>query len=166
MRTSEIGRSVRASSSRFVVTLVDALAGIAIINAQQIDKVRAVMGKLIVEETKRKIDLVIRAIMSCLGYRSSAIPADLTEGTSYARLSLMSTNLLRTSFYDFHIEHGGKMVDFAGWEMPLLYSSILEEHRHCRTSAGFFDVSHIDQLASRKSGACKLNQEIFARAVH
>lgn len=38
------------------------------------------------------------------------------------------------------------MVDFAGWDMPLSYGSILEEHRHCRTAAGFFDVSHMGRL--------------------
>lgn len=57
-----------------------------------------------------------------------------------------ATKLHRTPFHAYHLEHGGRMVDFAGWEMPLLYSSILEEHRQVRTSGGFFDVSHMGRL--------------------
>jgi aminomethyltransferase len=57
-----------------------------------------------------------------------------------------ATQLLRTPFHSFHLQHKAKMVDFAGWEMPLSYGSIIEEHRHCRASAGFFDVSHMGRL--------------------
>jgi aminomethyltransferase len=54
--------------------------------------------------------------------------------------------LKRTPFYDFHMKAGAKMVDFAGWEMPLLYRSITEEHEHTRKSASIFDVSHMGRL--------------------
>lgn len=57
-----------------------------------------------------------------------------------------SAALKRTPFYDLHVALGGKMVDFAGWEMPLAYGSILDEHRHCRESGAFFDVSHMGRL--------------------
>lgn len=77
----------------------------------------------------------------------------------------MSTNLLRTSFYDFHVEHGGKMVDFAGWEMPLLYTSILEEHRHCRSEAGFFDVSHMGRLRFSGRHARKFLDSVCTRQI-
>ena len=77
----------------------------------------------------------------------------------------MSTNLLRTSFYDFHVEHGGKMVDFAGWEMPLLYTSILEEHRHCRSAAGFFDVSHMGRLRFSGRHARKFLDSVCTRQI-
>ena len=56
------------------------------------------------------------------------------------------TQLLRTPFYKWHLEYGAKMVDFAGWEMPLLYTSIIDEHRWVRSSGGFFDVSHMGRL--------------------
>ena len=49
----------------------------------------------------------------------------------------------QTSLYETHLQHGGKMVDFAGWQMPLHYGSQLEEHRTVRQSAGMFDVSHM-----------------------
>lgn len=57
------------------------------------------------------------------------------------------------------------MVDFAGWEMPLLYSSILEEHRHCRTQAGFFDVSHMGRLRFSGRHARKFLDRVCTRQV-
>ncbi|QQD73939.1 glycine cleavage system aminomethyltransferase GcvT [Acidithiobacillus ferrivorans] len=52
----------------------------------------------------------------------------------------------RTAFYDWHVAHGARMVDFAGWEMPLNYGSQLAEHEAVRQTAGLFDVSHMRPL--------------------
>ncbi len=52
----------------------------------------------------------------------------------------------RTALYDRHRSLGAKMTEFHGWEMPLYYTSILEEHRAVREAVGFFDVSHMGQL--------------------
>jgi len=49
----------------------------------------------------------------------------------------------RTPLYEKHVEAGAKLVDFAGWEMPLHYGSQIEEHHVVRRSAGMFDVSHM-----------------------
>ena len=49
----------------------------------------------------------------------------------------------KTALYDEHVAAGGKMVDFAGWSMPVNYGSQIEEHMAVRTSAGMFDVSHM-----------------------
>ena len=49
----------------------------------------------------------------------------------------------RTPLYEQHVIAGGKMVDFAGWDMPLNYGSQIEEHHVVRTAAGMFDVSHM-----------------------
>ena len=54
--------------------------------------------------------------------------------------------LKRTPFHEFHVSAGARMVPFAGWEMPLVYSGIVEEHVQCRTSGAFFDVSHMGRL--------------------
>ena len=60
--------------------------------------------------------------------------------------------LQRSPLYELHVELGAKMVPFAGYDMPLSYpSGILAEHRHTRTKAGLFDVSHMGQV--RVSGA-------------
>ena len=52
----------------------------------------------------------------------------------------------RTALFDCHIEAGAKMVDFHGFELPIWYSSIQEEHLATRASAGLFDVSHMGFL--------------------
>ncbi|MEQ8315690.1 MAG: glycine cleavage system aminomethyltransferase GcvT [Gammaproteobacteria bacterium] len=49
----------------------------------------------------------------------------------------------QTPLYQKHVDAGGKMVDFAGWDMPIHYGSQLEEHNQVRTAAGVFDVSHM-----------------------
>ena len=54
--------------------------------------------------------------------------------------------LRRTSLFDEHVKLGAKIVPFAGFEMPLQYSSIIEEHRWVRQSAGVFDVSHMGEI--------------------
>jgi glycine hydroxymethyltransferase len=53
------------------------------------------------------------------------------------------TELKRTALFETHKELGGKMIPFAGWEMPVWYSSVVEEHNATRQAAGLFDVSHM-----------------------
>src|SRR5262249_49104532 len=62
--------------------------------------------------------------------------------------------LKRTPLHALHVARGGKMVPFAGYEMPVQYAAgVLKEHLHTRSAAGLFDVSHMGQLALRaKSG--------------
>ena len=52
----------------------------------------------------------------------------------------------KTPLYDKHIELGGKMVDFAGFDLPVQYSSVMAEHKATRNSVGLFDVSHMGEL--------------------
>ncbi len=59
------------------------------------------------------------------------------------------SELKRTPLRDFHAAHGGRLVDFAGWEMPVQYRSILEEHKAVRRAAGLFDVSHMGEVDVR-----------------
>lgn len=54
--------------------------------------------------------------------------------------------LKRTPFYDFHVKSGARMVDFAGWEMPIVYRSIVDEHEQTRKSGSIFDVSHMGRV--------------------
>lgn len=53
---------------------------------------------------------------------------------------------LRTVLHDWHVNHGARMVDFAGWDMPVVYSGIVEEHQAVRTACGIFDISHMGRL--------------------
>lgn len=53
----------------------------------------------------------------------------------------------RTPLYDFHVKNGGKIVPFAGYELPVQYPmGVMEEHHHTRRAAGLFDVSHMGQI--------------------
>jgi aminomethyltransferase len=61
----------------------------------------------------------------------------------------MSDPLRRTSLYDSHVALGGRIVPFAGWEMPVQYTGIVDEHQAVRTAAGLFDVSHMGELEMR-----------------
>ncbi|KAF8224115.1 glycine cleavage system T protein [Tricholoma matsutake] len=56
-------------------------------------------------------------------------------------------DLRRTGLYDFHVDHGAKMVEYAGYEMPLVYGDVgqVASHNHVRNSAGLFDVGHMVQ---------------------
>ncbi|MGC8885578.1 MAG: glycine cleavage system aminomethyltransferase GcvT [Verrucomicrobiia bacterium] len=54
--------------------------------------------------------------------------------------------LKRTPLYQKHIELGAKLVDFAGWEMPVQYTTLLDEHLAVRSNVGIFDISHMGQL--------------------
>ncbi len=57
-----------------------------------------------------------------------------------------ATSLERTPLYARHVESGARMVPFAGYEMPVQYTGVIEEHRAVRTDCGAFDVSHMGEL--------------------
>ncbi len=59
----------------------------------------------------------------------------------------------QTILHDKHVALGAKMVDFAGWHMPVQYSSIIEEHKAVRDGAGLFDVSHMGEIFVDGAGA-------------
>jgi aminomethyltransferase len=60
-----------------------------------------------------------------------------------------TTDLRRTPLYDRHAAAGARLVPFAGWEMPVQYVGIREEHIAVRTAVGLFDVSHMGQVETR-----------------
>src|SRR5215470_4725173 len=55
----------------------------------------------------------------------------------------MDTSLKRTPLFEAHVAAGARMVPFGGWEMPVQYTGIVEEHRTVRSAVGLFDVSHM-----------------------
>jgi aminomethyltransferase len=55
----------------------------------------------------------------------------------------------RTPFHAFHKEAGARMIDFGGWDMPVQYTGIIEEHLACRNKVGLFDVSHMGEVRFR-----------------
>ena len=61
--------------------------------------------------------------------------------------------LQRTPLYAAHQKLGGKLIEFGGWEMPVQYSSIIDEHLAVRKAAGLFDISHMGEASVRGAGA-------------
>ena len=74
-------------------------------------------------------------------------------------------SMKHTPLYQAHLDAGGKMVDFGGWEMPLNYGSQLEEHNQVRKDAGMFDVSHMTVVDFKGSEAKKFLQILIANDV-
>ncbi|MGE3181844.1 MAG: glycine cleavage system aminomethyltransferase GcvT [Phycisphaerae bacterium] len=69
----------------------------------------------------------------------------------------------KTALNELHRQYGAKLVDFAGWEMPVMYTSITEEHNWCRQHVAAFDVSHMGRLRFRGGDAEKFLQRMCTR---
>ena len=77
----------------------------------------------------------------------------------------MDTSLKRTPLFSAHVEAGARMVPFGGWEMPVQYRGIIEEHRAVRSAAGCFDVSHMGEFEIEGPGALAVLQRLTTNDV-
>ena len=77
----------------------------------------------------------------------------------------MDPTVLRTPLYDWHARHGARLVEFAGWAMPVQYSSIIEEHQATRSAAAITDISHMGRLRFEGPGAAVFLAELLTRRV-
>lgn len=73
--------------------------------------------------------------------------------------------LKQTPLYDVYKEYGGKTIDFGGWELPVQFSSIKEEHEAVRTKAGLFDVSHMGEVEVSGKDALSFLQKMMTNDV-
>src|SRR3954471_15062340 len=73
--------------------------------------------------------------------------------------------LKRTPLYDRHVAAGAKLVPFAGWEMPVQYGGIREEHLAVRGAAGVFDVSHMGEVETSGPQALAFLQRMLSNDV-
>src|SRR5690606_12635710 len=71
----------------------------------------------------------------------------------------------RTPLYEWHTAHGGRIVDFAGWSMPVQYGSIVDEHQATRTAAGLFDISHMGRVLIDGPDAARFLDWLLTRSV-
>ncbi|MGD0518439.1 MAG: glycine cleavage system aminomethyltransferase GcvT [Thermoguttaceae bacterium] len=71
----------------------------------------------------------------------------------------------KTPLYDWHVSHGGRMVEFAGFMMPVQFTSIIQEHRTTRGIAGMADISHMGRLRFEGPGAAVFLAELLTRRV-
>ncbi len=77
----------------------------------------------------------------------------------------MSELLQRTPLHSFHVRNGARMVPFAGWEMPVQYTSIIEEHNAVRQKAGLFDVSHMGECRVTGPDAARFLDRVMTNAM-
>ncbi len=72
----------------------------------------------------------------------------------------MSTK--KTSIYDCHVKHGGKIVEFAGWYLPVEFSGLINEHNSVRNNVGIFDVSHMGEVTVKGDRAGEFVRNLVA----
>jgi aminomethyltransferase len=78
---------------------------------------------------------------------------------------MTSNHLLKTPFHDWHAAAGARLVDFAGFEMPVQYTGITPEHNAVRNVAGLFDISHMGRLWFTGPDACRFLDHIVTNDV-
>jgi aminomethyltransferase len=96
-----------------------------------------------------------------LGVAAAAAPAGSLTGA----LAAATETLRRTPIYERHAALGARVVPFAGWEMPVQYEGIRQEHQAVRTSAGLFDVSHMGEIETTGPQAEEFLQRILSNDV-
>ncbi|MEK6246883.1 MAG: glycine cleavage system aminomethyltransferase GcvT, partial [Planctomycetales bacterium] len=77
----------------------------------------------------------------------------------------MTVTLAKTPLHDWHADHGGRMVEFGGWSMPVQYTSIVDEHLATRKAVGLFDISHMGRLRFDGEGAARFLDSLVTRKV-
>ena len=87
------------------------------------------------------------------------------QGVTCGRLPPAADTLRRTPLFDRHEQAGARLVPFAGWEMPVQYEGIRQEHVAVRTSAGMFDVSHMGEIETSGPQAEALLQRLLSNDV-
>ena len=75
------------------------------------------------------------------------------------------TELYRTPLYDVYKKHGAKTIDFGGWDLPVQFTSIKEEHEAVRTKAGLFDVSHMGEVEVQGEDSLAFLQKVVTNDV-
>jgi len=109
------------------------------------DVMRKIPGPVIVRESDREYDSILDGDQYgknkpfYLGMREET--GDPLPDFEWEEID--DPKLQRTNLYDLHVELGARMVPFAGWEMPVRYDSVMEEHNAVREKAGIFDVTHM-----------------------
>ena len=71
----------------------------------------------------------------------------------------------KTPLNEFHRKLGAKMTDFAGWDMPMLYSGIIEEHKSTRNRSGLFDISHMGEIMVKGKEVVKFLEKITCNSI-
>lgn len=101
-----------------------------------------------------------------VGHAQSVRQTSRQTGSTNRGITVSSVDqLLQTPIHAWHVQHQGRMVDFAGWSMPVQYSSIIDEHHQTRNAIGIFDVSHMGRLFFEGSSIDKFLDSLTTRRV-
>lgn len=73
--------------------------------------------------------------------------------------------LKKTPMFNYYEKYGGKIIDFAGWALPVQYEGIIAEHEAVRTAAGLFDVSHMGEVEIKGKDAFKFVQNLVTNDI-
>jgi aminomethyltransferase len=90
------------------------------------------------------------------------MPAERCTSLTGLSAEAVETSLRHTPLHDRHVAAGAKLVPFAGWEMPVEYQGIRQEHMAVRTQVGVFDVSHMGQVQTRGHDALAFLQRMLS----
>ena len=74
-------------------------------------------------------------------------------------------DLKRTPLFEVYKEYGAKTIDFGGWDLPVQFSGIKEEHEAVRTKAGLFDVSHMGEITVKGTGSLAFLQKMMTNDI-
>jgi aminomethyltransferase len=96
-------------------------------------------------------------------YRAAPALDPIWHGVVYS--TPVDMPLKRTPLYAAHVKAGARMVEFGGWDMPVQYSGIIEEHRRVRSAVGLFDVSHMGEFEVEGPGALAVLQVLTTNDV-
>jgi aminomethyltransferase len=71
----------------------------------------------------------------------------------------------KTALYDKHVEYGGQIIDFSGWQLPVQYEGLVEEHEAVRNAAGAFDVSHMGEVSVKGEQSLEFIQNLVTNDI-
>jgi glycine hydroxymethyltransferase len=134
------------------------------------DLARKIPGPVIVEELVT-VDALPRVAGDAVDFTRPYFIPPAPMATALPALAEFSwkdsieSELKRTSLFETHQALGAKLVPFAGWEMPVWYTGVLEEHAAVRDAAGLFDVTHMGVWEAKGSGACAFLDSICANEI-
>src|SRR3954468_22185215 len=77
----------------------------------------------------------------------------------------MTPMLKRTALFEVHRKSGGRLIEFGGWEMPVQYTSIIDEHQAVRTAAGIFDIAHMGEVFVSGPAASEFLNELLTNDI-
>ena len=111
--------------------------------------------------------VVARAGLRLESCTSRLVTTEIDRSANPNSEALVSTNepLLQTPLHDWHQSHGGRLVEFGGWSMPVQYTTIVEEHQAVRQRVGLFDISHMGRLTFDGPGVLEWLERVTTNQV-